>query len=201
MINQGKIWTARIVCGSIPVRVVGLILLLAGVICSSTLGSSEADEGTGAAALNQLRGLAGEWEGSFEWTGARTATGQMSATYSETGNGSAVVESLAVDGVPSMTSVYHLDGANLRMTHYCAAQNQPRLIARRIDIAKGILDFEFVDATNLRSPDAPHVYGLEMRLLNADHITLAFLFEGDGKRSKEFIDLKRVGHKSSTQSH
>ena len=78
-------------------------------------------------------------------------------------------------------------------------QNQPRLRARQIDIAKGTLDFEFVDATNLRSPDAPHVYGLEMRLLSADHITLAFLFEGGGKRSKEFIDLKRVGRKPSAQ--
>jgi hypothetical protein len=97
-----------------------------------------------------------------------------------------------------MMSVYHLDSGDLRMTHYCAAQNQPRLKARQIDIAKGILDFEFLDATNLSSPDAPHVYGLEMRLLNADHTTLDFLFEGGGKASKEFIDLKRVGHKFST---
>jgi hypothetical protein len=54
-----------------------------------------------------------EWEGSFEWIGARTATGTVNATYSETGNGSAVVENLAMDGVPAMTSVYHLDGADL----------------------------------------------------------------------------------------
>ena len=198
MINQVKIGTVRSVCRSIPVRVLGRILLLAGVVCLSTAGRSEAQEGANAAALTQLRGLAGEWEGSLEWTGARTGTGKMNATYYETGNGSAVVENLAVDGVPSMTSVYHLDGADLRMTHYCGAQNQPRLKASRIDVAKSSLDFDFVDATNLRSPDAPHVYGFEMRLLSADHITLAFLFEAGGKRSKEFIDLKRMGHKPST---
>jgi len=196
MINQMKIRTVRIACVTIPA---GRILLLAGIVCLCTLRNSEAKEDGSAAALAQLRGLAGEWEGSFEWSGARTATGNINATYYETGNGSAVVENLAVNGAPSMTSVYHLDGADLRITHYCAAQNQPRLKARHIDVAKGILDFDFVDATNLRSPDAPHVYGLEMRLLNADHITLAFLFEGDGKRSKEFIDLKRIGHKPSTQ--
>ena len=39
----------------------------------------------------------------------------------------------------------------------------------------------------------------EMLLLNPNHITLTFLFEGSGKRSKEFIDLKRMSHKSSTQ--
>ena len=160
MTNQ--VGTIRIACGSIPVRVMGRILLLAGVVCLSTMGKLEAQENAAAAALAQLRGLAGQWEGSFEWTGARTATGKMNATYSETANGSAVVENLTVDGVPSMMSVYHLDGEDLRMTHYCAAQNQPRLRASQIDIAKGILDFEFVDATNLRSPDAPHVYGLEM---------------------------------------
>lgn len=94
-----------------------------------------------------------------------------------------------------MTSVYHLDGNDLRMTHYCAAQNQPRLRASRIDSAQGVLDFSFVDATNLTSPDAAHVNGLEMRLLSADHITLTFLFESGGKRSRERIDLKRVREK------
>jgi hypothetical protein len=198
MIGQMKIGTVWIACESIPARVAGRILVLASIVCLCGVGFAEAKEDASAAALAQLRGLAGEWQGSFEWSGARTASGNINATYYETGNGSAVVENLAVSGVPSMTSVYHLDGSDLRITHYCAAQNQPRLKARQIDIAKGVLDFEFLDATNLRSPDAPHVYGVEMRLLNADHITLAFLFEGDGKRSKEFIDLKRVGHKPST---
>lgn len=123
----------------------------------------------------------------------------MNATCSESGNGSAVVETLTVDGVPSMTTDYHLDGRDLRITHFCAAQNQPRLEARQIDFSKGILDFEFVDSTNLRAPDVPHLYGLEMRLLNAEHVTLTFLFEGGGKRSNEFIDLERIGHKPSTQ--
>jgi hypothetical protein len=54
------------------------------------------------------------------------------------------------------------------------------------------LDFSFVDATNLSSPDAPHVYGVERRFLDADHTILTFLYESGGKRSKERIDLKRV---------
>lgn len=167
---------------------------------SKIISLSDTQGSAGAAALAQLRGLAGEWEGSFEWTGARSAAGKVSATYAQTGNGSAVIENLAMDGVPAMTSVYHLNGAELRLTHYCAAQNQPRLKASEIDVAKGILNFEFVDATNLPSPDAPHVYGLEMRMLSADHMTLAFLFEGGGKRSKEFIDLKRAHKSSAPQS-
>lgn len=116
----------------------------------------------------------------------------MNASYYMTGNGSAVIENLVIDGVPLMTSVYHLDGADLRMTHYCGAQNQPRLKASRMDIAHGILEFAFVDITNLRSPETGHVVGVELRLLAADHFILTFRFEGGGKTSTERIDLKRV---------
>ena len=97
-----------------------------------------------------------------------------------------------------MTTVYHLDGADLRMTHFCGAQNQPRLKASRIDLAQGALDFSFVDITNLKSPDAPHVYGCELRFLNADHITLTFLFENGAQKSRERITLKRLSARQST---
>jgi hypothetical protein len=162
------------------------------VLYVGAIGVSEAQNDTGAAAFERLSALVGDWSGSLEWSGARSGRDAMDATYYATGNGSAIVENLIMAGVPTMTSVYHLDGADLRMTHYCAARNQPRLKANKIDNAQGILDFSFVDATNLSSPDAPHVYGLEMRLLDADHIILTFLFEGGGKGSKERIDLKRV---------
>jgi hypothetical protein len=171
------------------------LVTVVALLYLSTAGISQAQHDPGAAAFARLRDLAGEWAGSFEWTGGRGGTGIMNATYYATGNGSALVENLTMGGVPTMTSVYHLDGNDLRMTHYCAAQNQPRLRASRIDSAQGVLDFSFVDATNLTSPDAAHVNGLEMRLLSADHITLTFLFESGGKRSRERIDLKRVREK------
>jgi len=141
--------------------------------------------------------LAGNWEGTFEWTGARTANGPMKATYYTTGNGSAVVENLITENAPVMTSVYHLDGADLRMTHFCAAQNQPRLKAGQIDLAKGSIDFDFVDVTNLRAPGAPHVRGLEMRLIDPNHLRITFLFQSGDKESRENIVLKRVETKPS----
>jgi hypothetical protein len=144
--------------------------------------------------LETLGSLAGEWKGTFEWTGARTDRGTMDATYYTTGNGSAVVENLISNGKPVMTSVYHLDGADLRLTHFCGAQNQPRLKAQRIDPVHGAADFTFVDATNLRSPDAPHVYGLEWRMISSDQITLTFLFQAGNKPSRELIQLRRVSH-------
>jgi len=153
---------------------------------------SEAKGDSAATAFEQFKSLAGDWEGTYEWTGARTAGGSLSATYYLTGNGSALVENLIMERVPSMTSVYHLDGTDLRMTHYCAAQNQPRLKAGRIDLAQGTIDFAFVDITNLRGPDAPHVRGLEMRIIDSNHLMLTFLFQSGNKESRERIVLKRV---------
>jgi hypothetical protein len=178
----------------------GRMFLVVAALCLVVIAVSQGEDGTGAAAFAKLSTLAGDWEGPYEWTGSRTGTGKMDVTYSLTGNGSAVVENLIVGGTPSMTSVYHLDGADLRMTHYCGAQNQPRLKAQRIDVAKGILDFDFVDITNLRSPDAPHVHGLEIRFLDADHMTLTFLFQSGSQESRERITLKRAPKRSEPKN-
>lgn len=159
---------------------------------SSVPQASEGREGPAAGALARLAALAGEWEGTFQWTGGRTSRGVLKARYGTTGYGSAVMETLIMDGVPSMTTVYHLDGPDLRMTHYCGARNQPRLKASKIDLPGGAMDFAFVDATNLSSPDAPHVTGLELRLVDDDHLTLAFLFQGGGKAAREQIVLHRT---------
>ena len=72
--------------------------------------SAEAQQTPAAQALERFRGLEGRWTGTFAWSGARSAKGNMDAEYYVTGNGSAVVENLLSDGKPTMTTVYHLDG-------------------------------------------------------------------------------------------
>jgi hypothetical protein len=166
----------------------GLLCLVLACIGQVGLWSAQTKE---SAALDQLRALRGDWEGTFTWSGGRNATGKMDAQYYTTGNGSAVVENLTIDGTPSMTSVYHLDGEDLRMTHFCAAQNQPRLKATAFDLSSGQITFSLVDITNLRSPTAGHVQGVEVRFLGPDHVTLRFRFTGEGKESDELVDLRR----------
>jgi hypothetical protein len=165
--------------------------------CAATVSSFSAEQTDSSKALSQIKALIGNWSGAFQWTGGRNDSGSMNATYYVTGNGSAVVENLMNESKPVMTSVYHLDGPDLCMTHFCGAQNQPRLKARRIDLDHGAIDFEFVDATNLRSPDAPHVHGLEIRLIDPNHLTLTFLFQSGSVESREEINLKRTEAKPS----
>ena len=177
---------------TVPGKLAPVIIGLLGLI-----PFGQCEESSGANMFLRLKSLAGDWTGTFEWSGARTGTGTMNASYYLTGGGSALVENLISDGAPVMTSVYHLDGPGLRMTHYCAAQNQPRLKAERIDSEQGVIDFGFVDITNLKSADGPHVHGLELRLIDPNHITVTFLFQGGGKESRERIALDRVGTRSS----
>lgn len=171
-----------------------LILSIIGcLVLTRAFGVEQSDA---AKALEQIKSLTGDWQGNAEWTGARTGSYPMNASYYTTGNGSALVENLIQDGSPVMTSVYHLDGSDLRMTHYCGAQNQPRLKADQIDLSHGIINFAFVDITNLRSPDAAHVHGMEMHLVDPNQITITFLFQSGGNESRERIDLKRSIKKS-----
>ena len=169
-----------------------LIQLAVATLLAAAPGIGETATTPAAAALEKIRGLAGDWSGTYEWSGAQTGGGTLTVRYVLAARGSAVTETLVQEGEPTMMTVYHLDGADLRMTHYCAAENQPRLKARTIDLDRGVMDFGFVDATNLRSPGAGHVHGVEMRLIDADHITLTFLFEGGGQKSRERIALKRL---------
>jgi hypothetical protein len=160
------------------------------IACAILLITSVAEAQPAAEALDRLRGLAGDWEGTLEWSGARTGSGTLTASYHLAAGKSAVIEDLMMgkDAAPSMMSVYHLDGNDLRMTHYCLAQNQPRLKATRID-EDGIF-FSFVDATNL-SVQPAHVEGVELRFIAADHLVIRFTFDAAGKKSVERIELKR----------
>ena len=90
-----------------------------------------------------------------------------------------------------MTSVYHLDGTNLRMTHYCAAGNQPRLKADSIDQEKKIIHFTYLDATNLSNELSPHVVGLNLQFPDDDHIQLIFDFKIGANHRYEHILLNR----------
>lgn len=159
-------------------------------------GGLGVEENKATKALEQIKSLAGDWTGTAEWSGARAGTYPMNASYYVTGNGSALVENLISEGAPVMTSVYHLDGADLRMTHFCGAQNQPRLKADQIDLTRGVINFVFIDITNLRSPDVPHVHGMEMRLIDPNRIAITFLFQNGNKESRERIDLKRSDKKT-----
>ena len=67
-----------------------------------------------------------------------------------------MVEVLFPGSEHEMVTVYHQDGDDLLLTHYCSARNQPRMKCNG-EAEPNLLRFEFVDATNMRSTNDPHM--------------------------------------------
>jgi hypothetical protein len=113
-------------------------------------------------AFTRLKRLEGSWD--------EAEYGRV-VTYHLTGKGSALIEEFVGD--PPMTSVYHLDGDDLRLTHYCNAGNQPRMVAALYDSRN--LRFDFVDVTNLSAPNAYHTRTLAIEFKDDNNVVLNFV--------------------------
>jgi hypothetical protein len=156
------------------------VLTLLGLLVggSSVLGQSA--DVDAAAAFARLKALKGTWEG-------KTASGQkVTTTFELTANGTALVEKYVGSEAmkhAEMLTVYHLDGTALALTHYCIAKNQPTLKAERFDPQTGDVQFEFVRASNLASPNAGHMRRALYRLESPNQFTTSWEFFQDGKKT------------------
>jgi hypothetical protein len=132
--------------------------------------------------FNQLKSLTGSWEG-------KNSRGEpVQVSYRVTAGGSALMSEITGHG-ENMISMIHFDGANrLLLTHYCGAGNQPRMQASASPDGKTIT-FNFLDATNLDSPQSGHMDHVAIAVLDANHHTEEWTFTDHGKEMKEVFDL------------
>ena len=145
--------------------------------------SDRAEVGPSAVAtFGQLKSLVGEWRGRWEPGSLSTRV-----TYSLTGNGSVLIKTYRIGDETTMATLYHLDGDELMLTHYCSAGNQPRMKATRLD-ADGRIVFDFLDITNHDS--GGHSERLVLSLIDEDHVSLAFQNSSTGNTSG--VELERV---------
>lgn len=126
--------------------------------------------------LDRFKSLSGDW---VDADGALGMKGKVAASYRVTGAGSAVVERLFVDMPHEMTTVYHLDGADLVLTHYCAAGNQPRMRARKTDGT--LVFFEFDGGTNFDPARDMHMHEAKIEFVGPDEIRQSWQSWKDGK--------------------
>jgi hypothetical protein len=144
---------------SVPI----LLLMLLGLAVPGTLrAGDDTPAGSGIAArsaLDRLKSLAGTWKADNAPVGAPGDT----IVYHVTGGGSAVSEVLFPGSDHEMLTVYHLDGDDLVLTHYCAAGNQPHLKLDRAGSSPTLLKFDFVGGTNLNPAVDSHMHDIVMR--------------------------------------
>ena len=174
-------------------QVTVIVLVLGTITGVISQDGPTKDESLSKKYLAQIKSLAGTWKGPFEWTGAMSGKGNVTVEYYTTGYGTSVVEDIiSEDGAVSMSSVYHMDAEDLRMTHYCAANNHPRLIAGEMDRQGRSVDFDMVDITNLKSEDAGHVYGVRLEFVDDENLNIKFKYRRGDDLSLETIQLTKI---------
>jgi hypothetical protein len=150
------------------------------------------------AAFNRLQALAGRW------CGHSSDGKEVYLTYEVTGKQSAVIEryrhffkgEMMED---EMVTMYHLDGEDLVLTHYCTLGNQPRMRARISDERPEIVAFEYVGATNLPHPDALRMCGVTFEFVDSDRFRQTWYWDGKKcyilpeNRSDDYDDIPNDG--------
>jgi len=157
------------------------IFLLALVVLSGLPGPASS-ETKAAPGFEKLKSLVGEWRG-------RGGEGKLvDVSYSLTAGNTAVMETLKMADGLSMVTIYHPHGEKLMMTHYCLLNNQPRMQASGDDRT---LTFLLFDATNLSSPNAPHMSKLVLSFPNKDHLKHEWTMRVSGLDKTEVFNFER----------
>ena len=122
------------------------------------------------ARFEKLKKLAGDWlaEGSKD----------VAVTYRISAGGSTVVETLFPGAPHEMMSMYTMDGAEVRMTHYCVMGNQPSMKAGKLDGNK--LPFVCDKLGGGKETDA-HMHAAVLTFTDDDHLAHEWTMSKDGK--------------------
>jgi len=141
------------------------------------------------AAFDRLRKLVGKWEGTEDTPDGKK---KVAVEYQLTSAGTVLTERLFPGKPHEMFTLYHGDGDDILMTHYCALGNQPRMKLAKSGNSK-MLKFVFVDGTSMESADDPHMHQLKMTFVDGDRIKHEWEFHAGGKRQRVVrFELERV---------
>jgi hypothetical protein len=199
--------------GWVAMVVAGTVVAAGGLRTAGAGEDTPAKEGVEAkAAFAKLKKLKGTWDVKFEASGEVAKAkaeehkdehgSKPSVIFKLTGAGSALVETQFPGAAHEMVSVYHLDGDELQMTHYCAAGNQPRLKLDRTHSRPDHLVFAFDGGTNLDPKKDMHIHGLEVTFHEDGRVTSAWEGYMDGKSAgKTSFVMTRQPEKDKAAGH
>jgi hypothetical protein len=156
----------------------GLVILFLLFASQALLAQSSAQK-----ALDRFKSMVGTWQG-------KSPTGDTSeVTYRLTAGGTAVMADMHMAG-DDMMSMYYVNGDDLLMTHFCPSNNQPRMKAA-ISSDLNTVSFDFMDATNMRGPNAGHMHRAVFLFSDADHYTEEWTWKQAEKSSTMHFEMQR----------
>lgn len=131
------------------------------------------------AAFERLKALSGEWQGNVTTKDGPPAQ----VTYRVASNGNVVMEDLFPGTSHNMISMYHLDGGELMITHYCALGNRPTLKLATAQASPGEMRFEFAGGTGFKPESDIHVHSGRIVFVDADHIEAEWAVYAAGQQA------------------
>ena len=168
-------------------RILGMGVLLAAIAAGAATANNE--KTTGALAFDQLKALVGEWQ---------NANGSTKITYTLVSGGTALMERMQPSNEAEMITMYSADGDKIVVTHYCSEGNQPSM---KTETLKGIANkysFSLVSVSGLKSPDAGHMTGLILTLVDKDHLKQEWTYWNKGKTDTAAFEYSRKPEKTAT---
>jgi hypothetical protein len=155
--------------------ILGALVLSAGAALAATTPTAPGKPTS--ASLERFKALAGDWVAAED--GDMVKKGDLVARYAVTASGSAVVETVFPGSEHEMVTVYHADGPDLVLTHYCTEGNQPRMRARGAQGPR--FDFAYDGGTNIDPKRDRHMHSATFDLASADEIRSEWSELAEGK--------------------
>ena len=138
------------------------------------------------AGFEKMKPLVGNWQGKAD-------DGKpVTISYALASDGSVLVEKIEAGSENEMVTVYYPDGDRLMMTHYCSLHNQPRMRTEATTAEGRQLTFDFVDATNMSSPDAMHMHKLAVTFDGKDRFVQEWTWKSGEKEGTVVFRLERM---------
>jgi hypothetical protein len=129
-----------------------------------------------ASAFDRLKAMEGEW---IDASGAFGKKGAVVATYRVTGAGNTLIETFPVGTPHEMTTVYHRDGSNVVLTHYCSGGTQPRMRAKVIH--GNVLEFAYDGGANIDVAKTSHMHNMRWEFVSNDEVKATWHNWSNGK--------------------
>jgi hypothetical protein len=139
------------------------------------------------AAFDRLAAMEGTWTGMAAGKGAAEAEGSFAVTHTFqlSANGTVVMETMNPGTPHEMINMYHLDGGDLVLTHYCAGGNQPhmRSVAEKSTLEHLVFDFD--GGTNLDPAKDPHIHAARIDFLEDGAVDSIWISRNEGAEAGE----------------
>lgn len=154
------------------------LLAVAALAMLLVATTSIADDKKPAASLgfDAIKKLAGDWVEVKDGKPTDTVVSRIRVTA----GGSAVVETLFPGTGHEMVTMYHMEGPDVVLTHYCVLGNQPKMkLEPGADANK--LVFKFAGGSNIKAEKDNHMHQGTINIVDANTVKSEWVRCEDGK--------------------